>query len=173
MADEEKEKGGGEDKAPKKKSKFKLILIILILLILIGGGGAAYFLFFKTKSGENIAQQTAETSTVPKPVNNSQKIGPLYSFETFIVNLADPGGTRYLKISMQAELDSDKLNEEMEMRKPQIRDIILTVLSSKTYAEVSTAQGKLALKQEIIRRINLALTTGAVKSIYFTEFVSQ
>lgn len=173
MADEEKEKSSGE-KPPKKKSKFKLILIILVVLILLGLlGAAAYVLFLKPKSGENIAQQTAETSTVPKPVNNSQKIGPLYSFETFIVNLADPGGTRYLKISMQAELDSDKLSDEMEMRKPQIRDIILTVLSSKTYAEVSTAQGKLALKQEIIRRINLALTTGAAKSIYFTEFVSQ
>ena len=172
MAEEEKEKGG-EEKPPKKKSKFKLILIIFVILILIGGGGAAYFLFLKPKPAENPAQQTTESSVAPKTAGNSQKIGPLYSFETFIVNLADPGGTRYLKISMQVELDSEKLNNEMEMRKPQIRDIVLTVLSSKTYAEVSTAQGKLALKQEIIRRINLVLATGAVRNVYFTDFVSQ
>lgn len=171
MADEEKDTGSAE-KPQKKKSKFKLILIILIVLILVGGGAAAYFLFFKPKAAENTAPQTVENVAVPKPAA-TQKIGPLYSFETFIVNLADPGGTRYLKITMQAELDSDKLNEEMEMRKPQVRDIILTVLSSKTYAEVSTAQGKLTLKQEIIRRVNLTLTTGSVKSVYFTEFVSQ
>ncbi|MDK2792017.1 MAG: flagellar protein FliL [Deferribacteres bacterium] len=165
------EKEVSEQEAPKKKSKFKLILIILIVLILVGGGAAAYFLLFAKKTAETAEQNTAYT-TVKKQADVSS-IGPLYSFESFIVNLADPGGTRYLKVTMQAELDSDKLVDEIEKRKPQIRDIILTVLSSKTYAEVSTAQGKLALKQEIIRRINLTLTTGAVKSIYFTEFVSQ
>lgn len=162
-----------EQEEPKKKSKFKLILILLIILIVVGGGAAAYFLIFAKKPAEGNAGQMAVDTTPKKPNAGGTQIGPLYSFDTFIVNLADPGGIRYLKVSMQAELDSDKLADEIEKRKPQIRDIILTVLSSKTYAEVSTAQGKLALKQEIMRRINLTLTSGAVKGIYFTEFVSQ
>ncbi|UOD33808.1 flagellar basal body-associated FliL family protein [Deferribacteraceae bacterium V6Fe1] len=167
------EKEVTEQEQPKKKSKFKLILIILIVLVLAGGGAAAYFLIFAKKPADTNAEQIAAGTAPKKPKADASTIGPLYSFDSFIVNLADPGGTRYLKVSMQAELDSDKLADEIEKRKPQIRDIILTVLSSKTYAEVSTAQGKLALKQEIMRRINLTLTSGAIRSIYFTEFVSQ
>lgn len=162
-----------EQEEPKKKSKFKLLLILLIILIVVGGGAAAYFLIFAKKPAEGNVGQMVVDATLKRPNAGGTQIGPLYSFDTFIVNLADPGGIRYLKVSMQAELDSDKLADEIEKRKPQIRDIILTVLSSKTYAEVSTAQGKLALKQEIMRRINLTLTSGALKSIYFTEFVSQ
>jgi len=170
MAEEKEVK---EQEQPKKKSKFKLILIILIVLIVVGGAVAAYFLIFTKKPDAENAGQIGLDAAPKKPSNTTSQIGPLYSFDSFIVNLADPGGTRYLKVSIQAELDSDKLTEEIEKRKPQIRDIILTVLSSKTYAEISTAQGKLALKQEIMRRINLTLTSGTIRSIYFTEFVSQ
>ena len=121
----------------------------------------------------NSAQQNNQQSTQELGSQNSKTIGPLYSFDTFIVNLSDSGGTRYLKVTMQVELSSSKLEAEIEKRKPQLRDIILTVLSSKTYAEVSTAQGKLALKQEILRRVNLVLTSGTLENVYFTEFVSQ
>ncbi|BAI81172.1 flagellar FliL protein [Deferribacter desulfuricans SSM1] len=170
MADEEKKEQEQEEEGGKKKKKSKLLLIIIILVVLlIVGGGAAYFFVLKPKA-DNKAEAAAAKK---KEVKAEPAIGPLYSLDTFIVNLADPGGTRYLKVTMQLELDSEKVQEEMEKRKPQIRDVILTVLSSKTYAEVSTAQGKLALKQELIRRINLILTTGSVKNIYFTEFVAQ
>ncbi|KAA0258418.1 flagellar basal body protein FliL [Deferribacter autotrophicus] len=168
MADEgkntqEQEEGG------KKKKKSKLFLIIILVVVLLIGGGAAYFFLVKGKADKN----AEETVKEKKQAKVDAGIGPLYSLDTFIVNLADPGGTRYLKVTMQLELDNEKLQEEMDKRKPQIRDVILTVLSSKTYAEVSTAQGKLALKQELIRRINLILTSGTIRSIYFTEFVAQ
>ncbi|MGA1861839.1 flagellar basal body-associated FliL family protein [Deferribacter thermophilus] len=169
MADEEK-KEQQEEEGGKKKKKSKLLLIIIILVVLlVVGGGAAYFFVLKPKADN----QAAEEASKKKEVKAEPTIGPLYSLDTFIVNLADPGGTRYLKVTMQLELDGEKVQEEMDKRKPQIRDVILTVLSSKTYAEVSTAQGKLALKQELIRRINLILTSGTVKNIYFTEFVAQ
>ncbi|MGA1846853.1 flagellar basal body-associated FliL family protein [Deferribacter abyssi] len=160
---QEQEEGG------KKKKKSKLFIIIILVVVLLAGGGAAYFFLVKGKADKNGGDKTKEK----KQSKVDSGIGPLYSLDTFIVNLADPGGTRYLKVTMQLELDSEKLQEEMDKRKPQIRDVILTVLSSKTYAEVSTAQGKLALKQELIRRINLILTTGAIRNIYFTEFVAQ
>jgi len=167
MADENGNQGTG-----KKKSKVKLIIIILIVLILIGGGVAAYFFVFSGGQADT-TQQNNQQSVQESRSEKSATIGPLYSFDTFIVNLSDAGGSRYLKVTMQVELSSSELEAEIEKRKPQLRDIILTVLSSKTYAEVSTAQGKLALKQEIIRRVNLVLTTGTLENVYFTEFVAQ
>ncbi len=169
MAEEEKEVQ--EEEGGKKKSKLKLIIILLLLLVILGGAGAgAYFFFLK---GGDEAQTEEKAKKDNKKAEMKNEIGPLYSFDAFIVNLADPGGNRYLKVSMQAEVDNEKVMEELEKRKPQIRDIVLTVLSSKTYSEISTAQGKLALKQEIMRRINLALSTGSVVNIYFMEFVAQ
>lgn len=166
------EKDINEQEQPKKKSKFKLILISLIVVFLVVAGFLAYLFLFSNNAA--IQTETAlPTDAQTAPAAKGSSIGPLYSFDTFIVNLADPGGIRYLKVSMQAEVDSNKVIEEIEKRNPQVRDLILTVLSSKTYAEVSTPQGKIALKQEIIRRLNLILTTGTVRNIFFTEFVSQ
>ncbi len=167
MAEEEKEV---QEEGGKKKSKLKLIIILLLLLIILGGAGAGAYFFFL--SGDKQTEETQNKKETKKAEAKSE-IGPLYSFDAFIVNLADPGGNRYLKVSMQAEVDNEKVMEELEKRKPQLRDIILTVLSSKTYSEISTAQGKLALKQEIMRRINLALTSGSVVNLYFMEFVAQ
>jgi flagellar FliL protein len=166
------EKDINEQEQPKKKSKFKLILISLIVVFLVVAGFLAYLFLFSNNAA--IQTETAlPTDAQTAPAAKGSSIGPLYSFDTFIVNLADPGGIRYLKVSMQAEVDSNKVIDEIEKRNPQVRDLILTVLSSKTYAEVSTPQGKIALKQEIIRRLNLILTTGTVRNVFFTEFISQ
>lgn len=167
------EKEINEQEQPKKKSKFKLILFSLIVVFLIVAGFLFYLFLFSNKAAIQTGSVLPTDAQTTDAANKGTGIGPLYSFDTFIVNLADPGGIRYLKVSMQAEVDSNKVIEEMEKRNPQVRDLILTVLSSKTYAEVSTPQGKIALKQEIIRRLNLILTTGTVRNIYFTEFVSQ
>jgi len=100
-------------------------------------------------------------------------IGPLFSFDTFIVNLADPSGSRYLRMTIDVEVDNNVVIEEMKQRQPQLRDMIISLVSNKTYEDVSTTRGKLAIKEEIIRRFNLILTTGKVRNIYFTEFVVQ
>jgi flagellar FliL protein len=55
--------------------------------------------------------------------------------------------------------------------KPKIRDIIIIVLSSKTYAEVSTKEGKDELREEIRDKVNLFLTKGQINRVYFTEFI--
>lgn len=169
MAEEEvdiQEESGG------KKSKLKLIIIILVVLIVLGGAGVGAFLFMSGGKSDETMEEDKPVQTKQK-VSTQTEIGPLYSFDPFIVNLADPGGSRYLKVSMQAELSGEELMEELEKRKPQVRDIVLTVLSSKAYPEVSTAQGKLALKQEIMRRVNLTLSGGSLVNIYFMEFVAQ
>jgi flagellar FliL protein len=176
MAEEEKqaeeESGGGK----KKGGKLKLIIIILLVVIILGVlGGAAYMMFLKPKPEETEQMAAGAKKKVPKKeVKVGNEIGMLYPLETFIVNMADSGGTRYLKVTLQLELDdTKKLVESMDKRKPQLRDSILTVLASKRYEEVSSAQGKLILKQEVIRRVNSLLTEGSIVNVYFTEFVAQ
>ena len=138
-------------------------------------GGAAY-IFLKPKPADSADAAPAKTTQAApkKEAKEGGGIGPLYPMENFIVNMADSGGTRYLRVTLQLELDQTKKFPEMlDMRKPQLRDAILTVLASKRYEEVSSAQGKLILKQELLRRINSLVTEGTIVNIYFTEFVAQ
>jgi len=178
MADEENvnEEESGEPKK-KKGGTLKLIIIVFLLLIILGVlGGVAYMLFLKPKpeETEQMAETKKKAAAPKKEKKEGEGIGALYPMENFIVNMADSGGTRYLRVTLQLELDeTKKFAEALDMRKPQLRDAILTVLASKRYEEVSSAQGKLILKQELIRRLNSLITEGTIMNIYFTEFVAQ
>ncbi len=177
MGDEER-----VEEAPKKGGKKKLIILLLLVIILLGaGGGAAYFFLFKKKPSP--AQQAA----VPQPVQPAAPAMPaagvgqpgavvpqyFYKLDTFIVNLADEGGSRYLKVTMTLALSNKEVEKEIEKKLPVIRDAIITVISNKYYKDIATPAGKLALKREIMARVNILLTTGKVVDIYFTDFVVQ
>ena len=50
---------------------------------------------------------------------------------------------------------------------------ILLLLSTKSFEDVYSVQGKFTLKGEITTRVNQYLTVGQVKGAYFTEFLIQ
>jgi flagellar FliL protein len=47
------------------------------------------------------------------------------------------------------------------------------ILPAKTYDDVSTTEGKIALRSEVMEKVNGLMTKGRVNNIYFTEFVVQ
>ncbi len=151
-----------QEQEPQKKSKLKLILIMVLALGILGGGGFfAYKKFFAKKEKETEEEQVK----IPQVVT--------YQLDTFLVNLADPGGKRYLKLTVELELDNPKVIEEINKENFKIRDAILLILSSKEFDDISTVGGKLALKKEIMAKLNSILKTGRVLNIYFTEFLVQ
>jgi flagellar FliL protein len=93
--------------------------------------------------------------------------------QPFIVNLVDPSGKRYLKATLSLELDRAEVKSEIETKTVKIRDAVLVLLSSKSFGDISTPEGKRRLREEIVTRINTFLTTGRVTGVYFTEFVVQ
>ena len=56
---------------------------------------------------------------------------------------------------------------------PQLRDGILLLLSSKSMEEIQGIEGKIALRSELVMRVNQILKQGKVRNLYFTEFVIQ
>ena len=100
-------------------------------------------------------------------------MGPVYNMETFLVNLNEPQGKRYLKAKVTIELDTENVQVELERRLPQIRDGVLTMLSSKAYSDISDLTGKYQLRAELISIINSYLKTGKIANVYFTEFIVQ
>ncbi len=161
---EEEEESEEEKKSPSKK-KFLVIGIALIVLGAGGFGGWKFFLAEKTPAGDGeTGEKTEEVAVAP---------GIMHKMEPFIVNLLDQGGKRYLKTQFQIEIDNEKTKTELDGRSPQIRDAILLLLTSKTFAEIGVPEGKIELRTELIQRVNDILTGGAIRNLYFTEFVIQ
>jgi len=171
---EEKE----EEVVVEKKSGGNMVLILVIVLLvvlLVGGGLAAFFLM--GSSADAAPMQNTQTTTAKKMSSKRSTdyltVGPMYPMSQFIVNLLSEGGSKYLKVSLDIELDKQELSAEMDLKKALIRDIIIRVMSSKTFEEVSTMKGKDRLKDEIVSKINDVLADGQVKNIFFTDFVVQ
>ncbi len=151
-----------EQKEVQEKPRSKKILIIIpLLLVLLGGGGAgAYFKF---------ARAPAVSAEEKKHVE-----GPVYfEMDTLIVNLADPGGKRFLKATIKLRMSSPSVVEECKSRNYQMRDLVLTLLSSKECEEVMSPEDKLVLKKQIMETLNRMLQKGQALDVYFTEFLVQ
>jgi len=93
--------------------------------------------------------------------------------DPFIVNLKGNGMKRYLKTSIAIEVEHNDVKKELEMLTPKLRDTILFVLTSKSYNDLFSNEGKIALKHELIAHINRILKTGTIKAIYITDFIIQ
>ena len=63
--------------------------------------------------------------------------------------------------------------DRVQRYEAQLRDTILLLLTSQSFKEISSIEGKLDLKQALLSRINQTLGEGLVRRIYFTEFVVQ
>ena len=74
---------------------------------------------------------------------------------------------------MEIEVDSDETVKEMEKSLPRLRDALILLLSSKTYLDLSSFEGKQQLKKEIKQRLSALPGGKKVSDVFFTEFVAQ
>ena len=172
-----------EQEVPKKKNSEKglfIVVILLLLTLIIVGVFAVWLIVFKKTSADNAPQTYTDfldhggVTAQPSAHGPKEEPGPIVAYPPFLLNLADPGGSRYLKISLSLELSKEKnFPAEVGTKEPRIKDIIINILASKTYEEISTQQGKIALKQEMMRRLNTVMSGGRITDIYITEFIVQ
>ena len=174
MAVEERD-GTGE---PGEKGSGMKILIILIifLIVLLGvtiGGIITYNKILAPSLGLTPLFGASEKGAEKESIKEEVGSGTMFPVPPFIVNLADTGGNRFIKVTVQLELGNKEMVAELERKMPKIQDQIITVLSSKKLEEVITADGKFRLKAEMMARMNQFMRTGAISNIYYTEFVVQ
>ena len=161
--------------AAKGGGKGKLFLIVGVVLLLVVGGGAAWFMGFIGHGHAN-SEGEAEAKEEGAPSHGGGgkgEVGAMQPLETFIANLSDEEGKRYLKATLQVEFFDARVPDDFAARTAQIRDLLLTLFTSKTFSDVRTPEGKGNLREEIINRMNRALHRDAVKAVYFTEFIVQ
>src|SRR6476660_4147320 len=87
---------------PRKKGRSKVMLIAIVVILLGGAGGGAWWYL---RAAPNNASAAAEP--------DMSKRG-LLAFDPFLVNLADPGGGRFLKTTIQVVLPQEDAAEHFK-----------------------------------------------------------
>ncbi len=161
--------GGGNSKSP-----ILLIALAVINMLVVAGVGFMLYQGKKKEAAEPKIQDVIKGEHEAQGHEAAEEksfIGKVVPLETFIVNLSGSKGRRIAKVNMELELQGDQVQVEIDKRKAQIRDIIIIILSSKTYDEVALREGKDGLKNEIKDTLNAFLTKGKILNVYFTEFI--
>jgi flagellar FliL protein len=161
--------GGG---SPGGKPTLFILLAVINMAVVIGVGVMLYLGQKKKEAQPGIDDVIkGEHDKSVAEEQSKEFIGKLVPLETFLVNVSGSRGRKLVKINMELEVTNAEVQEEVEKIKPKIRDYIIIIASSKTFAEISTKEGKDALREEIKNQINLFLTKGQITKVYFTEFI--
>lgn len=152
------------------KSGLLIALVIINMAVVLGVG----FLLWKnsqkpTPTIDQVIEGVPKDNKVDQ--DKLEEVGKVIPLETFIVNLAGSKGRKVLKVNMELEVKGQDIIQEIDNRKAQIRDFIIIILSSKTYEEVSTKEGKDFLRNEIKDQVNSFLSKGKIMNVYFTELI--
>lgn len=143
----------------------KIIMIVAAVLVLGGGGAAWYFLM-----GPGAAVEAAEAVPPPPPPPG------LLEMEEFLANLNDPGGDHYAKLKVTLAItppESIPTITEDPLVMARLRDRILTLLTGKTFEDLTSPEGKEKFRQEILDGISEIMTGAELKEVLFSDFIVQ
>jgi flagellar FliL protein len=108
-----------------------------------------------------------------KPKSGEPKESFVYMMKDIVINPAGTGGTRFLSVSFGFELESQELVRLFEGREPIIRDALITILSSKTVAQLTDFKQKEIIRYQIKKRVSHIMNTEELSGVYYTDFVLQ
>lgn len=97
--------------------------------------------------------------------------GTIMMLDDITVNLHASRGSRFLRLSIGLEVEDETVMGEIEARKPEIRDVVITSVSGRRVDQLISVEGKEQLKEELKKRIDTKLQEGSVLKVYFSDFV--
>ncbi len=144
-----------------------------------------------TTPAATVSETAMEATSAPEETHEIVPgEGIMLNMSTKIINLVDPTGRKYIRVTIVAEFAPDDpeykslpeeekiayltaFEEKLNSRLPIMDDTVITLLSTKTYEDLYTAEGKEKLRAEIMQILSEKLVDLHLISIYFTEFVVQ
>ena len=100
------------------------------------------------------------------------EFGKMVALESFTVNLSTPGSAtpKFARVNVSIEVPNGDTETEVTSKMPQVRNVIIDLFNSKRPSDLSSAEGRDYLKEEIRNAINGFMITGKVKGVFFTNF---
>lgn len=166
----------GDEPEKKRVSGKRLIIFAAVLvLVLVGGGVGAAFMLGLFGGEPPPAEETEAGAAQPAPPPQPQETRAFF-FEVpdLIVNLNTSGRkSTFLKIKIALELegpqDTDRINEVL----PRIVDNFQVYLRELRVDDLNGSAGMYRLREELLRRVNLAARPVRVRDVLFKEMLVQ
>lgn len=166
---ETKSSGGG------KGLIIVLIALVVILLVVVVAGG--YFLYSQTALNAG-AQQPAHVEAKTETTGKGEFKADI---NDLVLNLTDSKGKeKLMKLSFSVKSSSENIAAIVEEYKPEIIDVVISQIGSRSSEELLTVGGKNLLRDELLQDINNAINKAApeekiarnsIKALLFTTFV--
>ncbi len=168
--------GGGSSKLMMGLLGLNVVVMVIVALVLFLGQK-------KAAQQQTIAQVAAgaEKSAGAAGAPGAPAAAPgeptpqakFFSVGDFTANLSGPASPSYVRVTVNFEISNDASEEEMNQRKPQFRDKVISLLNSKKPIDLQSAEGRNYLKEEIKTVANTFVKKGKVEGVYFSAFVIQ
>jgi len=150
-------------------NKKLLIIVGAALLLILGGGGAALYFFVFSGHNEpvNTASNDLEFPATPPQV-------AYFDIPDLIVNIQSADGTPvYLKLSLSLELYSPEEKTGIQVMIPRIVDQFQGYLRELRTDDLKGSAGIMRVKEELLRRTNVAAAPYKVRDVLLKEMILQ
>lgn len=152
---------GASAEAKGKGSKLLIIGAAALGLLLAAGGGG----FFLMQSG-----MLGGGATASAPTGQSY----FYELPEMMVNLSSSGGSaEFLKLKITLEVHDESMMSIVEPRMARVLDAFQVYLRELRRSDLEGSAGIYRLKEELHRRVNLAVYPASVDNVLFQELLVQ
>ena len=135
-----------EQETPPKKgkaSKLLTCLVPLLAVVLCAGGGFVVGRLFGTRGqAQNVSASEQPDPTAALPPIKAADAGSswYYDLEPVVANLNEPGVTRYVRVTLTLEIDSQLAEKDgigfLEQRKPLLKNWLTLFISNLTLEDI-------------------------------------
>jgi len=151
--------GASDDKAKKKFGLKQILIFVVAPLVLLSGTGAGVFFSGVLSSGE------------PKEVVVADPV--FYELPEFVANLNATAPMRFLKMKVALEITSKEASKRLDAELPRVLDAFQVFLRELRPEDVDGSQGMLRVKEELMRRVDLAIRPTIVSDVLVKEIIVQ
>lgn len=164
----EAEVEGGEGAAVKGKKKPPMMLIAgAAAFLVIAGGAGAYFMLFAGAPAETHGSEDGHGAAAAHE-------GFIFNLPPMTVNLKSEGdGEAFMKLTIALEVANEEVMTEIQPRLAKVVDAFQVYLRELRKSDLEGSAGIYRLKEELRRRINVAIYPQQVDSILFKEILVQ
>jgi len=172
---------GGADAAP--KSKKKLIIIAAAALLVVVGGGAGFFLMKggggEAKDGDGAAQASSHGGGGHGGHGGGSEAKKQIAFielREMIINLSPDAGQdkgKFAKLRVSLEMKDPKLEEEVKSLAPRIEDTLQMYMREIRASDLAGSVGVYRLREELLKRVNVAVYPAKVDAVLFKDLIIQ
>ncbi|WGR91368.1 flagellar basal body-associated protein FliL [Bradyrhizobium sp. ISRA435] len=155
--------GGRRGRGRSEEGQAQLIIAAVGFLVIVGAGAAGWFFFMRGHGDEQHA-----AAAPPKPPS-------FVDVPDMLVNLVGAPGERvqYLKLKLVLEVKEEKQAEAIKPSLPRVTDLFQTYMRELRPSDLNGSAGLFRLKEELTKRVNLALAPNHVNAVLFKEVVIQ